>query len=75
MYGGFKNLLKKFRHFNMSDQRGLRFGRLYFEMFFHRFVGRVTDEPSTRIKTGIVTSESQEMVALIDMAGHAKSTQ
>ena len=43
--------------------------------FFHRFVGRVTDEPSTRIKTGIVTSESQEMVALIDMAGHEKSTQ
>ena len=44
--------------------------------FFHRFVGRVTDEPSTRIKTGIVTSESnQEMVALLDMAGHEKSTQ
>ena len=45
-------------------------------MFLHRFVGRVTDEPSTRIKTGIVTSEShQEMVALLDMAGHEKSTQ
>ena len=46
----------------------------FFSTFNHRFVGRVTtDEPRT--KTGIISSESHEMVALIERAGHEKSTQ
>ena len=46
---------------------------VFVSTFNHRFVGRVTDEPRT--KTGIISSESHEMVALIERAGHEKSTQ